>query len=310
MAAWCAEAVDDALDAFAALLAFVVGLAGALDPREVFDFLDQGVEHVGGVFLGEIDAVFRAGDEGDEGLDGVAGLGADGVGEIRIAERLPDGFVVLAAPIGGEHGGGLADAAVRRVEDAEQRDVGIGRGEQLGVGEHVAHFAAVVETLRADHAVGDLALAQGEFEFAALAVGAEEHGEILPLAADGALAGQDFLGDEFGLLVIAGHGDDAHRIAALAGGAEDFLAAAEVVFDQAVGGVEHGVGGAVVFLQPDDLRVGEKALELRGCWPLPRRASRRSTGRHRRRRRHDMAGRRAVGAAASGARWCPGTRPR
>ena len=240
----------------------LLGLAAALDPREVFDFLDQRVEDVGGIFLGEVDAVFRAGDEGDEGLDGVAGLGAEGGGEIRIAECLPDGFVVFAAPVGGEHGGGLADAAVGRVEDAEQRHVGIRRGEQLGVGEHVADLAAVVETLRADHAVGDLALAQGELEFAALAVGAEQHGEVLPLAADGALAGEDFLGDELGLLVVAGHGDDAHGIAALAGGAEDLLAAAEVVSDQAVGGVEDGVGGAVVLLQADDLRVWEKALEF------------------------------------------------
>ena len=69
-----AEAVDDALDAFAALLAFVVGFAAALDPLEVFDFLEQAMQDVGGVFPGEIDAVFRAGDEGDEGLDGVAAL--------------------------------------------------------------------------------------------------------------------------------------------------------------------------------------------------------------------------------------------
>jgi len=60
-------------------------------------------------------------------------------------------------------------------------------------------------------------LAQREFELAALAIGAEEHGEVLPLAADGALAGENFLSDELCLLLIAGHCDDAPPCAALTG---------------------------------------------------------------------------------------------
>ena len=72
-----AQAVDDHLDALAALLALAVGLAAALDPWQVFDFLEQPVQDVGRVVAGEFDAVFRAGDERDEGLDGVAGLGAE-----------------------------------------------------------------------------------------------------------------------------------------------------------------------------------------------------------------------------------------
>ena len=89
---------------------------------------------------------------------------------------------MLAAPVGREHGGRLADAAVGRVKDAQQRHIRFGRDHQLGVGQHIANFAAVIETLRADHAVGDLAFAQRELEFATLAVGAEEHGEVLPFA--------------------------------------------------------------------------------------------------------------------------------
>ena len=72
-----AKAINHALNAFAALLALVVGLATAFDPRDVFDFLDQAVKHVGGVFLGDVDAVFRAGDSGDEILYGVRGFGAE-----------------------------------------------------------------------------------------------------------------------------------------------------------------------------------------------------------------------------------------
>ena len=257
-----AQAVDDALDALTALLAFAVGFAGAFDPRQVFDSLDHSMQDVGRIVLGQVDAVFGTGDQGDERLDGMAGFGGDRVGEIRVAECLPDRLVVFAAPLGGEHGGRLADAAVGRVEDAQQRDVGVGRDQQLGVGQHVAHLAAVVEALGADHPIGDLALAQREFEFAALAVGAEQHREILPLAAHGALAGHDFLGDELRLLVVAGHGDNAHRIAALARRAQDFLAPAAVVHNQAVGGVQHRVGRAVILLQADDLGVGEKPLEL------------------------------------------------
>ncbi len=257
-----AEAVDDALDAFAALLAFGVGFAGAFDPGDVFDFLDEFVEDVGGVFVVEVDAVFGACDECDEGFDGVAGFGTDLGGEVGVAEGLPDAFVVFAGPIGGEDGGGLSDASVRCVEDAEEGDVGIGRGEELCVGEDVADFAAVVEALCADHAVGDFSFAEGEFEFAALAVGAEEDGEVLPFAADGAFFDEEFFGDEFGFLVIAGHGDDADGIAAFAGGAEDFFAATDVVANEAVGGVEDGVGRAVVFLEADDLGIGEEFLEL------------------------------------------------
>ncbi len=159
-------------------------------------------------------------------------------------------------------GGGLADAAVRCVEDAEEGDVVVRGDEEGDVGEDVLDLAPVVEGLRADHAVGDFAVAEGQFELAGLAVGAEEDGEVLPLAAVGGFFPEHFVGDEVGLLVIAGHGDDADVFADATGGAEDFFAAAGVVPDEGVRGVEDGLGGAVVFLEADDLGIGEEFLEL------------------------------------------------
>ena len=71
---------------------------------------------------------------------------------------------------------------------------------------------------------------------------------MFPLAAHRAFPGNNLLGDELGLLVIARHRHNAHRIPSRAGGAQDFLAASAVVLDQAVGRVEHRVSRAVVFL--------------------------------------------------------------
>ena len=73
----------------------------------------------------EASAVFPSSNERDEGLDGGADFGSESIGEFGVTKRLPDGLVVFAAPVGGKHGGGLADATVRCVEHPEERHIRI-----------------------------------------------------------------------------------------------------------------------------------------------------------------------------------------
>ena len=80
--------------------------------------------------------------------------------------------------------------------------------------------------------------------------------------------------------------------------------------DHAGGGGEDVRGRAVVLLEPDDLRRRGSPSRSAGCCRPRRRASRRSTGRRRRRSRGCGARRRAGAARGTGRRWCPGTRRR
>ena len=83
-----AEAVDHALDAFAALLAIAVGLAAALDPLEVFDFLDHTMENVGGVVVGDVDGDGVARGEGiGASMRRVGGFPAMAVRMIAVGEE-------------------------------------------------------------------------------------------------------------------------------------------------------------------------------------------------------------------------------
>jgi len=95
-----------------------------------------------------------------------------------------------------------------------------------------------------------------------LRVHAVENGEGFPGEALGEPAALDFVGDEFGLGAVVGGLDDADFVAAFAGAPEGFRAAARVVFDEAVGGVEDRVCAAVVLLQLYDGGVGKVVLEL------------------------------------------------
>ena len=110
-----AEGFLDGVDGLAALEALGFVFAATLQPGEIFHFCEELGKDVGGVFLGDVDAVLGTGDEGDEVFDGSARLSSEGGGEKGIAESLPDGAAFFAGVIGGEDGGGLAYASVRGV---------------------------------------------------------------------------------------------------------------------------------------------------------------------------------------------------
>ena len=163
---------------------------------------------------------------------------------------------------------GGADAALGRVDDAQQALRVVGVHEDGEVGDEVADLGALVELGPADDLVGDRVAPELLLEHAALRVGAVEDGHLVrpvgPLGALG-LALEQLLhlaGDELGLgaLVVDLHDLDERALAPR--GPQVLALALAVVGDHGVGRVEDLLRGAVVLLQADDLRVGVVALEL------------------------------------------------
>ncbi len=158
--------------------------------------------------------------------------------------------------------GQLADAARGRIEDAQQVFVSLRVFDGRQVGNEVLHLLAVKEALRPHHAVGNLVLPERLFNNAALGVGPEQDGEILPGAL---LLPADVFNvrdDELRFLRVSGHGNQPHCFSAALVGAQRLVPPAQVVADQGVGRVQDGGGAAVILLQLDDGGVREKAFEL------------------------------------------------
>ena len=156
----------------------------------------------------------------------------------------------------------LTDAALGGVEDAPQRHLVVGVGQHPQVGQRVSHLAPLVEPHPADHAVGHADPDEDLLEHPGLGVGAVEDRDVAGPRL--ALVGQpvDLLGDEPGLvvLVVADVADDPVAVAGV--GPEVLRLAPVVAADHRVGGVEDGLGRAVVLLQQDRGRVGEVDLEV------------------------------------------------
>ena len=156
----------------------------------------------------------------------------------------------------------VADAALGGVEDAAQRDR-VGRvDEHPQVGQRVAHLAALVEAHPADDLVGQPDADEHLLEHPRLGVGAVEDRDVG--RPRGLVVGEpvDLLGDEPRLVVLV-VGDVADDAGAVAGVGPQLLGlAALVVADHGVGGVEDGLGGAVVLLEQDRGGVGEVLLEV------------------------------------------------
>ena len=161
------------------------------------------------------------------------------------------------------HGlGPVADAALGDVEDASQVDRVGGVGEDPQVGQRVLDLAALVEPGAADHLVGQADSHEDLFERPGLRVGAVEHRDVPGLHPGGVAELVDGLGDEGGLvvLVVADVADDRRAVAAV--GPEVLLAPLGVLGDDRVGGLQDGLGGAVVLLEQDGPRGRVVLLEL------------------------------------------------
>ena len=157
--------------------------------------------------------------------------------------------------------GGIADAAGRHVDHPAEGLVVLRIDGQLEVGEHVLDLGPLVEGMSAVDTVGEIPFAQRFLEGARLGVGPVEDGEAVVRGFRAVDALDDGGCDQVGLLAFGVGLDHADRLA-FARLREAFLLQAPfVVRDQAVGGLDDGLRGAVILLQAEFLRLGIVLLE-------------------------------------------------
>ena len=213
-----------------------------------FAVLDQAVEHV---------------EEGGQGASrprAEGGLGARDSFLGGIGEEL-EGGVGGHAKLLGPHkeavDGLLPDAPLGYVDDASEADGIVGVVDESEVGNDVLDLASLVETGAADQPVRDTVAHEGLFQDARLGVGAVHDGDVARSVFVVSLEAFDFAGDGLGLVLLVvglGHGyGDAEAVV----GPEALLLALPVAGNNVVGGVEDGLGGAVVLLQEDGPGAGE-----------------------------------------------------
>ncbi len=184
----------------------------------------------------------------------------------RPAPRTPAPPPRRTDPLGGRQRldrrlGPLADPAPRHVQDAPHRHV-VGRvGDRAQVGDRVAHLTPLVEPDAADHPVRHADPDEHLLEGTRLGVGAVEHRHVARLGVLGVGQPVDLVGDVLGLVVLGvGHpADDPLAVAGVR--PEPLLGTPRVAGDHRVGGVQDGLGGAVVLLQHDGGGAGEVGLE-------------------------------------------------
>ena len=170
----------------------------------------------------------------------------------------------LAGVIVQELHGGVAQPALRHIDDALEGEIVGRRVDHPQIGERVADFGALVEARAADHAVGQAERDETVLEFAHLERGAHQDGDLVERVGfpiDCALQLLDLLADGAGFFLGvpgAGHGD---LLAGHVVGAQRLAEPAFVVGDQVRGGGEDVAGRAVIALEPDHRGAGEIVLE-------------------------------------------------
>ena len=176
------------------------------------------------------------------------------------ARGLGQRHAALAGVIVQELHGGVAEPALRHIDDALEGEIVGRRIDHAQIGERVADFGALVEARAADHAIGQAERDEAVLEFAHLERGAHQDGDLVERMA-AALQLLDLLADGAGFLLGvpgAGHGD---LLARHVVGAQRLAEPAFVVGDQVRGGGEDVAGRAVIALEPDHLGAGEVVLE-------------------------------------------------
>ena len=156
--------------------------------------------------------------------------------------------------------GGVAEAALRHVDDALEGEVVGRRVDDAQIGQRVADFGALVEARAADDAVGQAERDEAVFELAHLERGAHQDRDLVERVAL-ALQLLDLLADAAGFLLGVPGAGDGDLLAVDVLGAQRLAEPAFVVRDQMRGGGEDVAGRAVVALQPDDLGAGKIVLE-------------------------------------------------
>ena len=149
--------------------------------------------------------------------------------------------------------GGVAEAALRHVDDALEGKVVGALGDDAEEGHGVADFLALVEARAADDTVVEADLDEAILEGAHLEGGAHQDGHVVQLEAV-SLIGLDGLAD--GACFFVGIPGGVHidlgvfRVGPV--GEQRLAEAAFIVGDEMGGGTQDMGGGAVVALQADD----------------------------------------------------------
>ena len=183
-------------------------------------------------------------------------------GVVGPAQRLGEREAV-AGGVGVEPAdGAVAHAPLRDVEHPLDRHL-VGRvHDRPQVGQRVLDLPAVVEAGAADDLVRDAGPHERVLEHPALRVGPVEDRHVAPARVTDLVQLRHLADHPLRLvdLVLGVEADDG--LAAALVGPELLRLAAHVVGDDRVGGVEDGLGRAVVLLEQDHRGVGERLLEL------------------------------------------------
>ena len=191
--------------------------------------------------------------------DALAWTGGQAFGNIH--QRAVQGHVLLGSVAAQLCHGAVADGALGLIDDALQAGV-VGRiddGPQIG--HDVLDFFAVIEAQAAVNTVGNARPHQHFLQYAALGVGAVQHGHIAVFPMAAVLLG-DAVADPRGLLPLVSGGEEFDGFACGQLRPQGFFHAARVVGDDLIGRVQNIGGAAVVLFQLDDLRVREILLEI------------------------------------------------
>ena len=156
--------------------------------------------------------------------------------------------------------GGVAEPALRHIDDALEGEIVGRRIDQAQISERVADFGALVEARAADDAIGQAERDEAVFEFAHLERGAHQDGDLVERMAV-ALQLLDLFADGAGFFFRIPGAGDRHLLARHVVGAQRLAEPAFIVGDEMRGGGEDVAGRAVIALQPDHFGAGEIVLE-------------------------------------------------
>ena len=155
---------------------------------------------------------------------------------------------------------GVAEAALRHVDDALEGEI-VGRLQRRAeIGERVADLGSLVEARAADDAVGQAESDEAVLELAHLEGGADEDGDVVEGVAL-TLQRLDLVADGARLLSRIPGAGDGDLLAVLIVGEERLAEPALVVGDEVGRRRQDMARRAVVALQPDDDGAGEILLE-------------------------------------------------
>ena len=198
--------------------------------------------------------------EFEEAAQRAARLRFELVGRDHGARGCGERHAALAGVIVQKLHGGVAQPALRHIDDALEGEIVGRRIDHPQIGQRVADFGAFIKPRAADHAIGQAERDETVLEFAHLERSAHQDGDLVERVA-AALQLLDLLADGAGFLLGipgAGHGD---LLARHVVGAQRFSQPAFVVGDQVRGGGEDVAGRAVIPFQPDHRGAGEIVLE-------------------------------------------------